>query len=85
MQTGYYRIMILPGDTTACPEANLSGHTEDTGNNLPGETVNTLTLNIFHQLIKVVPKCLYQHTPNSKMASILYSFVYLQISPCCLV
>ena len=40
--------MILSGDTTSCTETNLSGDTEDRGNNLPGETVNALTLNNFH-------------------------------------
>ena len=58
----FYLIMILSGDTTACTEINLSGDTEDRGNNLPGETVNISTLNNFHQLIKVAPKCWYQYT-----------------------
>ena len=46
-------------DATDYMETYISGDTEDKGNNLPGETVNILTLNNSHQLIKVVIKCWY--------------------------
>lgn len=53
--------MILSGHIRAYTEMDLLRDTEDTGNISPGETVNILTLNNSHQLIKVVIKCWYQY------------------------